>query len=329
MESMVSVIIPVYNRQEYIEECISSVLAQSYQIFEIILIDDGSTDRSVEICESLAQRDSRIKLLKGTHQGVSAARNLGLDAAQGEYVFFLDSDDVIHPRIFESLLCSMDSNGAPMGGSICRAIRADNWDIALKKWMNQSEDGDSRHLTNNDALNGTFVAKTPFSMIGGVMIRRQWIGETRFRTDLTIGEDFYFIYENLIKGASAVFLNPRWYYNRVHNDNTSWDYTYSGFMTRFLRRRLVWESEEGFGRIENVNRQKMEVLGIYFTCVKRAGIFSADGKKMRSTLREYRKTLLPGMRFRVKIAFLATLYIPPTAKLIFCYQKLKRAKKNN
>ena len=90
---MVSVIIPVYNVEKYLAECVDSVLAQSCQNYEIILVDDGATDSSGRMCDEYARKDSRIRVIHQSNGGLSAARNAGLDAAQGEYVYFLDSDD--------------------------------------------------------------------------------------------------------------------------------------------------------------------------------------------------------------------------------------------
>ena len=103
MAAEISVIIPVYNTEKYVEECIESVLAQTYTDFELILIDDGSEDNSREICREMGRKDDRIRLIQMEHRGVSAARNAGMDAAVGKYLFFLDSDDMIHPQLLEAL----------------------------------------------------------------------------------------------------------------------------------------------------------------------------------------------------------------------------------
>lgn len=92
---LVSVVIPVYNVEKFISEAIESVLAQSIENIEIILVDDGSTDQSLMICKQFLQKDSRVKLLRQENSGVSSARNNGLGEAKGEYVFFMDSDDTI------------------------------------------------------------------------------------------------------------------------------------------------------------------------------------------------------------------------------------------
>ncbi len=94
---MISVIIPVYNTEQYLHRCIDSVLASAYQEFEILLVNDGSTDHSPDICRQYAEKASRIRLINQKNQGVSAARNRGIDASTGDWIVFLDSDDRISP----------------------------------------------------------------------------------------------------------------------------------------------------------------------------------------------------------------------------------------
>lgn len=100
----ISIIIPVYNTANYIEECLSSVVKQTYKNIEIIVVDDGSTDNSPAICDQWAQKDSRIKVLHQKNQGLSAARNAGLSIATGQYICFLDSDDYIDFSLSEKVM---------------------------------------------------------------------------------------------------------------------------------------------------------------------------------------------------------------------------------
>lgn len=103
-QALISVIIPVYNVEEYLRECIDSVLAQTYKNFEIILVDDGSTDSSGKICDEYAEKDSRISVIHQKNGGLSVARNTGSDASSGDYVYFLDSDDYIDKNALKTLL---------------------------------------------------------------------------------------------------------------------------------------------------------------------------------------------------------------------------------
>ena len=100
---LISVIVPAYNAKDYLKECLDSICNQSYKNLEIICINDGSTDNSEEIMRDYAKKDSRIKILSQHNQGISISRNNGIERAQGEYIFFLDSDDTIEPNAIETL----------------------------------------------------------------------------------------------------------------------------------------------------------------------------------------------------------------------------------
>ena len=203
MNHLISIIIPVLNRQDEIEECIRSVFAQSYQHLEILIIDNGSTDRTPDICKALAEEDSRIRLLS-SEKGVSPARNAGIEAAKGKYLFFLDSDDVIHPSLLATLLKAMEEHRAGLAGSSKCNISQPQWATTLRINQNDCSLGQTRFFPNEKAITAVFRHTTPLNSIGGVMVLRSLVAETRFRHDLHIGEDFLFVYENLIKGSDAV-----------------------------------------------------------------------------------------------------------------------------
>lgn len=100
---MISIIVPVYNTEKYLKRCVNSILAQTYTDLEIILVDDGSKDSSGFICDEYAKQDQRIKVVHKKNGGVSSARNLGLDLAQGEYIAFVDSDDYLDSNMYEEM----------------------------------------------------------------------------------------------------------------------------------------------------------------------------------------------------------------------------------
>ena len=109
---MVSVIIPVYNVQEYLARCVDSVLSQTYTNLEIILVDDGSLDMSGDMCDDYAHKDSRVRVVHKSNGGLSDARNAGLDIASGNYVAFIDADDYVHHQFVEKLYDTLQSTGA-------------------------------------------------------------------------------------------------------------------------------------------------------------------------------------------------------------------------
>lgn len=118
MKPSVSVIVPVFNVVDYLERCFTSIRNQSWSDLEILLIDDGSTDGSSVVCDQVALKDDRIKVIHQANAGLSAARNVGLDLALGEYLTFVDSDDWVHPRYVETMMDSMRNRPALM--SLCK-----------------------------------------------------------------------------------------------------------------------------------------------------------------------------------------------------------------
>lgn len=107
LNCLVSVILPIYNMERYLEECVESVRSQSYRNVEIILVDDGSADNSLEICHSMQKSDDRIVVISKQNGGVSTARNLGIEKAQGDWLMFVDPDDRLSPTIIETLIANI------------------------------------------------------------------------------------------------------------------------------------------------------------------------------------------------------------------------------
>ena len=118
----VSIIVPVYKAEKYLHSCIDSILNQTFQDFEILLVDDGSPDRSGAICEEYGAKDSRITVIHQENQGQAAARNHAMKLARGEWICFVDSDDLIHPQMLELLYKAVQESGA--GISMCQMLES-------------------------------------------------------------------------------------------------------------------------------------------------------------------------------------------------------------
>lgn len=103
MNPSLSIIVPVYNVEKYLRRCIDYILNQTFKDFELILVDDGSTDRCGEICDEYEILDKRIKVIHKPNRGLSSARNAGIDISSGKYIGFVDSDDYIHPQMYQIL----------------------------------------------------------------------------------------------------------------------------------------------------------------------------------------------------------------------------------
>lgn len=124
---LISVIIPIYNLEQYIERCVRSVMAQSYTNLQIILVDDGSSDGSGAVCDALAQQDSRIKVIHKPNGGVSDARNFGVKAASGQFISFVDGDDYVHPEFIATLHTLCVENKCRMAQCSFEAVTGDSY----------------------------------------------------------------------------------------------------------------------------------------------------------------------------------------------------------
>ena len=117
---LISVVVPVYNVEKYLEQCVNSIINQTYDNLEIILVNDGSKDKSPYLCDELAKKDSRISVIHKENGGPAETRNVGTEKASGEYIAFVDSDDWIHPKYIEILYNNLKENNAEI--SICNSI---------------------------------------------------------------------------------------------------------------------------------------------------------------------------------------------------------------
>lgn len=178
-ETCVSVIVPVYNAEEYIDRCVSSILCQEEKNFEILLIDDGSTDGSGEKCDDWSLKDARIRVFHKSNGGVSSARNMGLDNAKGRWIAFVDADDEVSPQFLTIPEELSDS------------------DVILKSFIERTSNGDNSFGVKEDdyrerrQIMRWFVRRRN-NALWDKLIRRDAIGELRFDSAVSIGEDLLF-----------------------------------------------------------------------------------------------------------------------------------------
>lgn len=209
-KSLVSVIVPVYNVERYLRECVDSILGQRYQNTEILLIDDGSTDNSGKICDEYAVKyPERVKVLHKRNGGLSSARNAGLDMAKGEYVSFIDSDDKILPEMYGDMVEAMERYNVDI-------VTSDflPWDAGhkIKITKDKSYTGTSERalsLVLNWKLNCSACTK---------LYRRSVLTNIRFHEGLT-NEDFPFICELFVK-RHKIHVMDKGYYLYRYNDNS-------------------------------------------------------------------------------------------------------------
>lgn len=201
---VISVIVPVYNIEAYLASCLDSILNQTYKNLEIILIDDGSTDSSGKICDDYAQKDSRIVVFHQQNSGVSRARNHGIIEATGEYVSFVDGDDIIAPEMYEVLYNNMKCYSADISscGIAQRQIDGEVTTLA---------DNSLRFFNKQELIKGFF--DTPIikeTMYGPChkLFRTSFVKQHKFDVNYAIAEDLLFMF-GCIEQSSKVVLDNR------------------------------------------------------------------------------------------------------------------------
>lgn len=259
MRDLISVIVPAYNSASYIMECTKSVLAQTYADWELIIIDDGSQDMTAELCMDLCGQDERIRFLSQEHRGVSAARNTGIEAARGKYLFFLDSDDTIHPNLIETLYRLMEKSKAAVGSEY---FLYEKGDIFLRSGNR------AIYLRNHEAIHAFLwkVSEMPFNGIGGKMIRRDSIGELKFDDRFSHGEDTLFLYQMLAQGADIIILPLTWYYYRNCGESASGIYSAASIQSRYRVWKYIRNMEIRNGRYSNAVRCEEILLSRMSAC---------------------------------------------------------------
>lgn len=231
----VSLIIPVYNTEEYLEECLSSAVNQTYDNMEIICINDGSTDRSGKIVNGFAKRYKRIMAIHQNNHGESYARNQGLKAATGDYIAFMDGDDWIEPQMYEILVNVLEKNNVDIVASSLYKD-SDSESLLMKNRLSvMSGKFDKqqlmRYIYRRDDYQG-------FAYMWNKLYRRELIYSQDnnpailFDENLVLGGDILWVANVLLKSSSAIYVDQAFYHYRQRS--------LSGCHTENISKRLDW-----------------------------------------------------------------------------------------
>lgn len=224
-EPLISVIIPVYKTEAYLEKCVKSVMAQTYRNLEIILVDDGSPDNCPQLCERLAKQDARITVIHQENAGVGAARNHGLDVCRGAYVSFVDSDDYVHPAFIETMYKALAKYGTDI--AVCGIVKTSSRQAhPLKKTAKRgvkvtvaSGVDAGLMIVDDKVIYKKFV-------VCNKLFKRSLFERIRF-SDRKISEDFDVSYRAFFASDKVVILDKILYYYymnqnsavHIHEDN--------------------------------------------------------------------------------------------------------------
>ena len=202
----ISVIVPVYGVEDYLERCVQSIRTQTYTQLEIILVDDGSPDRCGAMCDDFASKDPRIQVIHQKNAGLSEARNSGIDLATGDLIGFVDSDDCIHPQMFEIMKDTLCSTRTDL--CLCLYKTFDNI-IPFPEPVFP----DVHILNSREALRGLFsLDATPFTLTWNKLYKRELFRDIRFPKGKT-REDEFVTHQILFRAETiSVIRNPLYYY---------------------------------------------------------------------------------------------------------------------
>ncbi len=219
---MISIIVPLYNAINYIESCVSDILQQTYKDFEIILVDDGSTDGSNTKCDEIADMDKRIKVIHTENGGPATARRIGIEHSLGEYLMFIDIDDTQPGEAIEKLVAEFDEHTDIVCGYLARTSEGK----ALENDCKQEE----KLVFDEplDALKDFFTVKNLNSSLCGKLIRRELFEGINFGDNTTVGDDINLIIQLYIKSKRTILLPLTVYYYRYSADGIS----HSGYNSR-------------------------------------------------------------------------------------------------
>ena len=218
-KALISIIVPIYNVENYLRQCLDSIVSQTYQNFECLLINDGSPDNSADICREYVEKDSRFKYFEKENGGVSSARNLGIERSGGAYITFIDSDDWVDSDYLEVLYNALIDENADISVSTYKRFHmADNcW------YFHSFQRGYEKRVFTNQELIDEFIALDNFDFsyryVCGKLVRRYLLDKIAFNEMTTLGEDMELWLKLYLISNKIVYVNRDSYIYRVDNDN--------------------------------------------------------------------------------------------------------------
>ncbi|WP_413360115.1 glycosyltransferase family 2 protein [Robertmurraya sp. 2P01SA] len=252
MEDLISVIVPVYNSEKYLPKCIESILNQSYPHFELILIDDGSLDGSLHICQKYAEKNQRIRIFYQENRGPSAAMNKGLDMAEGNYIAFVDCDDYVNHQLYEILYKNLHHYKADISVSSFQYVYEEeeiNDHLAAKRIGNEHiEIYEEREIL--ETLYGDLHVEN--IVVWNKLYKREIFNGLRFKTGKW-HEDEFIVHRILDRASKVVYSNlPLYFYMQRKSSfmGKKFNLTRLDFLEA-LEERMLFFQERGFQRLYN------------------------------------------------------------------------------
>ena len=217
---LISIIVPIYNVENYLRHCLESIQNQTYQNFECLLINDGSSDNSAEICREYVEKDSRFRYFEKENGGVSSARNLGIERSKGQYITFIDSDDWVDSDYLELLYIKINEYNADLAVLTYKQYSMNDGCFYLHVW---EQDYYEKYYTGNELLNSLPNLEnydSTFNVSWGKLFKRNFLETATFNEQRIMGEDLEFNFKIFLQIKSCIYLNKALYNFRQHHLST-------------------------------------------------------------------------------------------------------------
>lgn len=258
MKDLISIIVPIYNVEKYLNKCIESIVNQTYENIEIILIDDGSNDNSGIICDEYAKKDNRIIVVHKENGGVSSARNKGLKIAKGEWISFVDADDWIEQTFCQTLLNKVIQEQADI--ALCGYNRITDNRIEKINANNQEV-----FLNSNEYLVKSLNPQTGFGFCHMKLIKKEVLKSISFNERIEVGEDALFNIQLSTYIKKAVFLKQPLYNYRINNQSVVKRYD-ENYANKYLKSMKIIE-EYIWQEYNEENEENIEIKQNYYNFV--------------------------------------------------------------
>lgn len=319
MNDLISLIIPVYNVEKYLDRCMESVVKQSYKELEIILVDDGARDSSGYMCDAWATKDERIKVIHKPNGGLSSARNSGLDIIKGSYVMFVDSDDILSKRLVSTLYRELIENQAEL--SICDPLHIfDNVPLKFE------DTGETRIFEPVAAIKEMWYQKSFLASAWGKLYKAELFNDIRF----TVGrfyEDIDVMHEIFWKCKRIVYCNAK-LYGYVHRDEsiTTQKFSKRDLDIFIISDKMLHFAVEKDGTLLPAAESYATVaaLRIYLNAPKSG--FEDAVKQAEETIERYGHKVLYDSNIRNKQKYALTMFFYCRPLMKFVYKHINRWK---
>lgn len=323
MDELISVIVPVYNVEKYVEKCVLSLIRQSYKNIEIILVDDGSTDESGEICEKLISLDRRLNVYHKKNGGLSSARNYGMKLAKGEILAFIDSDDCVHENFFEILMDARKQTGADIVSSDL-FLFSDEKDINVENKIASS----AKVLCGSDILKEYFVPKgKKIYIYHGLCMK---IYNKRLFSNLwfengRLHEDLFITYKLLRRAKTFCYVDsPLYFYFQGNTGSICKNFGKKNFVDHYD----AFEGMKDFFETDDVIRKDF----IHFLIIQYLDLINKskliNDKSLSIYVSNMKKWICKNLRFDSHIGFIKKIIAYLIVKNIWIYNIISKIKSN-